>query len=300
MNWLNYHHLMYFRCIAIEGSIAKASEKLYVGQPALSAQLKALEESFEQQLFERKNRKLILTDAGKFALKYANQIYEMATELSEAMSDKKFTAKQSLNIGALDSIPKNLILQMIKDAQKLQPCSVRIYEAQGDELYRNLEAHQLDLIISNYSLGLSDQKNLFSRSIGKVAIHIYGGDKFKHLKKNFPQSLDKAPFLLPTKHSKLRHDIDHFFELQEIQPQIYTECQDSSLLKQMAIEGLGLIALPDFAVDTIVQAKKLHNLGTLPAVEEEYWLISSSRFIESPISSAIMESFQLKKTKNKK
>ena len=45
MKWLNYHHLLYFREIAKEGSIAKASEKLLVGQPALSHQLKQLEES---------------------------------------------------------------------------------------------------------------------------------------------------------------------------------------------------------------------------------------------------------------
>ena len=47
MKWLNYHHLIYFREIAKEGSISKASEKLLIGQPALSAQLKQLEEELQ-------------------------------------------------------------------------------------------------------------------------------------------------------------------------------------------------------------------------------------------------------------
>lgn len=66
--WMNYHHLYYFKVIAEEGSVSKAAQKLHIGQPTLSAQLKQFEESLQITLFERQHKKLILTEQGKVAL----------------------------------------------------------------------------------------------------------------------------------------------------------------------------------------------------------------------------------------
>lgn len=256
MNWLNYHHLLYFRAIATEGSISKASEKLLVGQPALSAQLKQLEESFSEKLFERRNRKLILTDAGKAALKYANQIHDLGSELLEVLNSKSHSAKPRLGIGSMDSIPKNLVVQIIQAARKFQDCHVTALDGTGDELYRLLTAHSLDVIISNHHLIFGDDKSVFSRSIAKLKIGVYGAKPFLPLKKGFPKSLVGQPLILPTQHSKLRHDVDHFFESHKIVINVVADTQDTTVQKLLAAEGEGLIVEPEFAVKVLLAEKK--------------------------------------------
>ncbi|MCB0347430.1 MAG: LysR family transcriptional regulator [Bdellovibrionales bacterium] len=290
MAWLNYHHLMYFKTIAQTGSIAKASTKLLIGQPALSAQLKTLEDQLGCALFERRNRGLFLTDAGKITLKYANQIFNLGTELQTILKDQIFSASPTIKIGALDSIPKSLILNLVNFIRKKTKVKIRLLEGNVDELLREMASMQIDMIISNYS-GMSDNKNIFSKSLGKTSVSVYGSKKFLFLKKNFPDSLNSQPMILPTSHSKLRHDIDHYLHLNNIHPQIVAETQDTSVQKSMGVEELGLLPLPDFSVRALVKNKHLHKIGMLKDVTEEYWLISQQREIDNPIISSIIDSY---------
>lgn len=290
MQWLNYHHLYYFRSIANEGGIARAAEKLNIGQPTLSAQLKQLEEMVGKPLFERRNRKLILTEAGKAALNYANEIFRMGEEMMEVLKDRTPENQPHLQIGALDSVPKSILLSLIMKAYKIAPCTVSILEGKGDELIRELRAHRIDLIVSNYPSQAAEGEQVFSRSVGKLPVFVYGVEKFKHLKKNFPKSLNSIPFVLPTAHSKLRHDLNHYFKLNNIHISSVAETQDTSLQKLIAQHGIGLAPFSE------VEAKEqsLIKIGQLKDVYEEIWLISAQRKLENPIASKIMNTFVLK------
>src|SRR5690606_26053686 len=124
MEWLNYHHLFYFKTIAMEGSIARAAEKLLVGQPTLSAQLRQLESAIGKPLFERRNRKLILTEAGRAALEYAHEIFQLGDEMLEVLRDRTPQNQPHLQIGALDSVPKSVILQLVMEAYRTAPCTI--------------------------------------------------------------------------------------------------------------------------------------------------------------------------------
>lgn len=291
MNWLNYHHLYYFRAIAQEGSIAKASEKLRIGQPSLSAQLKLLEDQLGKKLFERRNRKLVLTDSGAEALKYANEIFKMGEEMVEVLKDKTIDNKIHLQVGALDSVPKNVVSALVMQAYKTAPCSVSILEGKGDELMRELRAHKIDLILSNYPAEAGEDTAFYSRSIAKMPVFIYGAKKYQKLKNNFPQSLSGMPIVLPTVHSKLRHDMDHFFSLNKIEINKIAETQDSSLQRSLAENELGLAPFSssqDEKHANIIKIGKLHN------VFEEIWLISSKRKLENPVAKSLMKAFALK------
>jgi len=293
MKWLNYHHLYYFMTIAKEGGIAKAAVKLRLGQPALSTQLKQLEDIIEQPLFERKNRSLILTEAGKVALQYAEDIFKMGSELMEVLDDQSFTAKTDIKLGCLDSIPKQIILDVTKAALKSKDCTVTILEGKGDELFRELFAHQLDLIISNYPPVTSEHGKTYSRSIAKVPVAVFGTPKFSGLKKNFPESLNGQPFIMPTSHSKLRQDLDHFFSVNSVRINSLVETQDTSVQKLLGLGGLGLIPIPEFAAHQLVKEKKLVKIGVLHEVKEEFWLVSAARKIENRIASKLMKDFHL-------
>jgi LysR family transcriptional activator of nhaA len=290
MKWLNYHHLIYFKEIANEGSISKASEKLLIGQPALSAQLKQLEEQLQIELFERKNRKLVLTDAGNVVLKYANEIGQLGQELLQVIADKSYSNKTPFRLGALDSVPKQIVWEIAQKARSYGDCFVSIVEGSQEELTAELSARNVDCFISNYSGDFSKDKNMNSKSFVKATVSIYGSKDFLHCKKNFPKSLNGQPMILPTHHSKLRHDLDHFFDAKKIKILSELETQDTALMKIFAGQGAGLAALPDIAATDLVKSSMLYKIGTLPNIKEEYWLIGSKRTIDNPIASKLMKS----------
>jgi len=290
--WINYHHLNYFRVIALEGSISKAAEKLKIGQPTLSAQLKQFEDTIGIQLFERKHKKLTLTESGNLALEYANEIFKMGGELLEVLHDRFIPNRPHVQFGALDSVPKYIVLSIAKAALKAGRCTVSMLEGNGDELIRELSMHKIDLVISNYIPNLNSDIKLYSRSISKSPVYIYGSKKFRNLYKDFPKSLHEAPFILPTSHSKLRHDIQQFFISNQVTVDVVAETQDTALQKLMAIHELGVIPLTREAAESYVKDKKLFEIGKLNGVFEEIFLLSSKRKIENPISSLIMKHYK--------
>jgi LysR family transcriptional regulator, transcriptional activator of nhaA len=291
MTWLNYHHLYYYWITASEGSISKASVKLRVGQPTISTSIKNLEEALNINLFNRKGRGLHLTEAGKVVLDYANQIFSLGNELTEVIKDKAFSKRIHVHFGALDSVPKSLVQSLIHSAQKIAPCAITVLEGGGDFLFRELQAHRIDLVISNFPPTIGDSKQYFSRLLAKIPITVFSTKKFQPLKRNFPKSLQDQPFIMPSLHSKLRHDLNHFFQINKITVDVVIETQDTSIQKLLGNEGMGLVPLPDFAGKELIKEGKLIKVGDLQGVTEDFWLVSSPRKFSNPIAEDLMKNF---------
>jgi LysR family transcriptional activator of nhaA len=293
VNWLNYHHLLYFKVIANEGGIAKAAEKLQLGQPTLSTQLKKLEERLGHPLFDRRNRRLILTEAGRVVLEYADEIFRLGDEMVEAVQDRLVSDRTHLQIGILDSLSKSVAARLTQAAQAIGPCTVTILEDKGDALTRELLAHRIDLMLSNYQPAIDDRQNIQARLVSEAPVGIYGAPEFKKLSNDFPQSLDKQPFVMPTRHSKIRHDIDHFLKSNHVEVEVTAETQDTALQKILGTNGVGLIPLSEPAAIDLVRAKSLTLISDIPGITEQIWLISANRRIENPIAAELMQSFQV-------
>jgi LysR family transcriptional activator of nhaA len=295
LKWLNYHHLLYFRTIATEGSLAKASKVLRVGQPALSAQLKQLEENLGEKLFERRNRRLILTEPGALALRYANQIHGLGEELLESIQNKMFSEKASIQIGALDSVPKPILLKLVQSARLHGADKTSVFEGSGDDLFRLLDSHHLDVVLTNFRRSIETSKSKFkAKSLGKFPVAVYGTAAFLNLQKNFPQSLQRQPFILSTHHSQLRHDFDHFLQANQIQCQVVAESQDTSLKVLLSSQGVGLCVLPEVVAKVQpTSGAALHRIGRLKNVFDEYWIIEGQRLIENPVAKKLMERFRI-------
>ncbi len=291
--WINYHHLFYFKTIAEEGSVSKAAEKLRVGQPTLSAQLKQFEDTLGVSLFERQHKKLILTEQGKVALDYSKNIFKMGSEMYEVLHDRLKPLRPSLHIGALDSVPKQIVVQLVKHALKISPCQITLSEGNSDQLLRELSTHRMDIMISNFLPVGADSKGLFPKSITKKNVAFYGSPKFKNLRKGFPKSLSGQPMVLPTYDSKLRYDIDHWAKLHDIELDVIAEGQDIATKKLMAIDGLGIVPTATHTVTRQVLSGELVELGQLQGVHEELYLITAQRKIANPIASRLMSSFSL-------
>lgn len=290
--WINYHHLYYFKTIAEEGSVSKAATKLRLGQPTLSAQLKQFEDVIGIKLFERQHKKLTLTEQGKVALEYAQNIFKMGNEMYEALHDRMSPNRIHLQIGALDSLTKEILLELSKTAYKLGPCSISLIEGKPEEMLRELAAHRIDLFVTNFVPSTLDTKHFFYKSMMKSPVAIYGSKEFKHLSNKFPQSLDNCPFILPTHDSKLRKDFEHWTRLNGLSIDPVAETQDVSLQKLMAAEGLGLIPTTVKSVESLVKNKGLYKIGTLTEVYEEVFLISAQRKITNPIAGKLLKNLK--------
>ena len=289
--WINYHHLFYFKTIAEEGSVSKAADKLRIGQPTLSAQLKQFEDTLGVQLFERQHKKLILTEQGQVALDYSANIFKMGSEMYEVLHDRLKPAKPTLHIGSLDSVPKEVVYRLSKEALKISSCQISLSEGKFDELLRELTGHRLDMVITNFLPTGVDAKGLFPKSLIKNNVAFYGSAKFKSLRKNFPQSISGQPIVLPTYDSKLRQDLEHWARIHQIELNIIVESQDISVKKLMAQNGLGIIAAAGHAVEEQVADGDLVEIGVLKGVYEELFLVTAQRKIENTIAKKLMNSF---------
>jgi len=291
--WINYHHLLYFKVIAEQGSVSKAAEVLRLGQPTLSAQLKQFEENLGVQLFERSHKKLSLTEQGRLALEYAKNIFELGNEMYEVLHDHLITKRAHLQIGALDSIPKQILLQLTKTAYKLGNCQISVTEGRIDELIRELTAHRIDLIVSNFLPSGVELKRLYHRSIVKKPVSIYGTTKFKKLREGFPQSLQGQPVILPTYDSKLRYDLEHWCKNRSILFDVLADTQDIALKKLMAIDGIALFPAAAHTVTRQVLSGDLIEIGRLDGIYEELFILRAHRKRSHPLAAALMDKFSV-------
>jgi LysR family transcriptional activator of nhaA len=290
---MNYHHLFYFKTIAEEGSVSKAADKLRLGQPTLSAQLKQFEESLGVQLFERQHKKLILTEQGQVALDYARNIFRMGSEMVEVLHDRITPQKVSLKIGALDSVAKQIIVQLAKHAYKTADCLISLAEGKFDELLRELLSHRIDILVTNFLPSGVDAKGLSHRLLTKKNIGIYAAPRFKSLRKGFPKSISGQPIILPTYDSKLRYDLDHWSKTQNISFNVISESQDIAVKKLMAVSEMGLIPAATHTVTRQILAGELIELGQLQGIHEDLYLVTASRKLENPVAAQLFKSFSV-------
>jgi len=284
--WMNYHHLYYFKVIAEEGTVSKAALKLHIGQPTLSAQLKQFEKTLKIKLFERQHKKLLLTEQGRVALEYAQSIFKIGSEMVEVLNDRLIPTRTHLQIGALDSIPKQIILNLAKQAYAVGNCQISLMEGKSDEILRELSAHRIDLFVTSFVPTSTEIKGLIHRSLSKKAVSIYGSAKFKKLKNNFPKSLSGQPLVMPTFDSKLRYDLEHYFQTRKINVDTIAETQDITLKTMLAHEGLGLIP-------SGYPSAPLIEIGKLEGVYEEFFLVSAVRKRQNPIAEQLMNHFKI-------
>ncbi|MBL7665651.1 MAG: LysR family transcriptional regulator [Bacteriovoracaceae bacterium] len=291
-SWLNYHHLIYFKTIAEEQSVSKAAKKLRLAQSTVSTQLLQFEEQLGIKLFERENKKLILTERGKIALRYAQDIFKLGNEMSEILSGETSLGKSHIHIGALDGIGKQISMKLTQMAYDYQPCVVTISEGTFRDLTHELTEHRIDLVLSNYPLNI-DTKTLKSRTLTKKNIEVFGAKKYRKLSANFPKSLNGQKVILPTFDSRIRSEINSWLIASNLEVEIIAETQDIALTKMMGIEGMGLIFLPEYSVAKQIDTKDLYSLGTLSSAYEELFLLTSQRTISNPLIEHLFKTFSI-------
>lgn len=291
---LNYNQLYYFYKIAEYGSIAEASKKILISSPALSMQLKELEESLETALFSRVGKKLILTEAGTIVFEYAQDIFKLGEELKDTIADRsRGKERPKIEIGCQDSIPKKVVDELVAFLIEKKKCKVILKEGNREQLINLQNEFKLDLILTN-SVPQIDNPHIFeTKLISRDKIIVVGHPKYKNIKSKWPSLLNDAPIILPTYDSSSRQKIDFFFKQQNLVVDVIAEVEDKATEIDLAIKGHGLITVTRRSVQHLVKSKTLVELGDLNQIEEEVWMIIGKRKILNPLALFAMKSFTL-------
>lgn len=283
LNRLNYHHLYYFKVIATEGSISKASHKLLLGQPTLSMQLKQFEDQIGHPLFERRNRSLVLTEMGKVVLSYANEIFALGQEMLDAVNDRPSMSRLKLQIGALDSVPKNIINDLMTHAYNKGDVQISVYEGDTADLLEEMHNHRLDLLVLNAPAENEQKRGFESTLVAKLPLIVAGQPKYGKLSSQFPSSLHQQRFVLPTSQSRVRFEAEKFFKDHSVQIDLIAETQDMGLTKNLVISGRGLTVTSAKAIEAELHSGSLVEVAELKGFFEEIWMITADRKISNPI-----------------
>lgn len=233
MEWLNYHHLLYFYTVAREGSVTRASAVLRLAQPTLSGQIRKLEESLEEKLFVREGRHLALTEIGQLVYRYADEIFSLGREMQDALRGRPTSRPAKLLIGISDAVPKLVCHHLLRTALDLdEPVELVLHEGKTNDLLAELALQEYDMVLTDAPLGSAVRVKAFNHSLGDCGIAFFGEPSLarKH-RQRFPQSMDGAPLLLPTANTSLRHSLDLWFDSIDVRPRIVAEIEDSALMK---------------------------------------------------------------------
>jgi len=296
MQWLNYHHLLYFWTVAREGSVTRASQQLRLAQPTVSGQLKALEDALGERLFERTGRRLVLTDVGRVVFRYADEIFSLGRELQDTLKGRPTGRPVRFTVGVADAVPKLVAYRLLLPALSLpEPVHVVCREDKPERLIAELAAHSLDLVISDGPLGAGAKVKAYSHLLGETPVGIFGADALAAAhRRGFPRSLEGAPLLVPTESSSLRRSLDQWLDAEGIRPRVVGEIEDGALLKTFGQAGLGLFPAP-LAIEAEVRAQfGVKLVGRLDAVRERFYALSVERKIKHPAVLAISEAARRK------
>ena len=291
MEWLNYHHLHYFWVVAREGSILRACEKLLVSQPTVSTQIRSLEKSLGEKLFARVGRNLVLTDAGRTVYRYADEIFSLGQEIPDAIRGKSSLHELKLVVGVADVLSKLIAYRLLEPALRLsEPVHFICRDGKAEELLADLAVHRLDLVLSDTPVTPTIRVRAFNHLLGECGISIFGTAALaKRYRRNFPQSLNAAPMLLPTENTSLRQVIDQWFQSEGIRPAVAAEFEDSALLKVFGEAGLGLFPAPAVIEREVQQQYRVRMAGRIETAKTQFYAISTERKLRHPAVKAISE-----------
>ena len=296
MEWLNYHHLLYFWTVAREGSVSKASQVLQLAQPTISGQVKTLEDRLGEKLFERRGRRLVLTEMGQVVFRYADEIFSLGKELLDTVKNRPPHRPARLKVGLADVVPKLIAYELLKPALILpEPVEVFCVEDQTTRLIAQLVTFSLDLVLTDAPIGPGLSVRAYNHLLGESGVTFFGTKRLAaRYRRGFPRSLDQAPVLLPTPNTTVRSALDLWFDKLEIAPRVTAQFEDTALMKVFGGAGLGLFQAPTTIEAQVKKQYGVSVVGRTSEVKERFYAISVERRITHPAVRAISEAARSK------
>jgi LysR family transcriptional activator of nhaA len=291
MEWVNYHHLLYFWMVAREGSLAGASAELRLAPSTVSKQIHLFEQMLGQALFAKVGRRLVLNENGKVVFRYADEIFGLGREMLDTLRDRPIGRPLRLTVGIADVVPKLIAERVLAPALRLAtPVRVICKDGKPDRLLADLVLHEFDVILTDAPASQDANVRVFSHLLGESDITLFGqGRLASKYRRNFPRSLNGAPMLLPTENTVLRRSIEQWFEATGLRPNVVGEFEDSALLNVFGLRGVGLFPAASVIAKDIEAQHGVRAVGRLPDVRERVYAVSLDRRVKHPAVVAICD-----------
>jgi LysR family transcriptional activator of nhaA len=280
---LNYHHLRYFRAIAHQRSLTQAAEQLHVSPSALSIQLRQLEDRLGQALFERRHRQLVLTEAGRIALEHADAIFKAGEELVSTLQGRPQASRPVLRVGSAATLSRNFQLEWLRPLVDADDSRLLLVSGSLRELLVQLEAHTLDVVLSNHAVARERGTSWHSQLIAEQPVSLIGRKpRGRSRPFRFPQDLDGQPVVLPSETSAVRTQFDLLLDLAGVRPRIVAEVDDMAMMRLLAREASALTLVPPVVVRDELRSGVLVERCRIPQIHESFYAITASRRFPHP------------------
>lgn len=278
MDWLNFHQLLYFREVARAGTISAAARGLHVSQPAVTAQLRQLERRLGGPLYRRKGNGLELTELGRTALAYADDINGLGRELTARAREARERAPR-LRVGIPDTISKWVVNRLLSPVfSRADGTWLSVREGALDRLVDDLLDRRMDIVLSDRPSFAYEAKRLRQTLLRASDVALFGAsDLIEPLRDGFPQSLDGAPFLLPGEDLPMRRRLEEWFSEIGVTPKVIAEVDDSALLKVFGCEGRGIFPAPALVAAEVRRRYDVSELGPAKGVTEQYYALTAAQ-----------------------
>lgn len=288
---MNYKHLHYFWAAAKAGGLMRAGEQLHTTPQTLSGQIKLLEESLGRKLFKKRGRELELTEDGRMALGYADDIFALGAALESALRVRRDSGPRVIEfrVGVADSVAKSVAYRLLEPALNMdQPVRLICHEWKFDELLAELALHKLDLVITDQPLSRRVSVKAFNHALGRSTMSFCCAPALKRsLMGAFPACLNGAPMLVPSAGSSVRLQLDAWLTRHQLHPRVVAEFDDGALMQAFGREGRGVFMSPTVLEEETAAQYGVQVVGRSDELVEEFFAISVERRISHPCVVAI-------------
>jgi LysR family transcriptional activator of nhaA len=289
---MNFKHLYYFWQVAKAGGVARASEQLHLTPQTISGQIGLLEEDLGAPLFAKRGRNLELTEAGRLAFGYAQDIFALGSELEESLRNYPAGGRPvEFRVGVADAVSKTIAYRLIEPATRLStPVRIVCREWKLDSLLAELAAHRLDLVIAGAPIPPSVSVRAYNHRLGESGVSFFASaGVFKGLRGKFPACLDGAPMLVPGTDAAVRSRLERWCGTHGIRLRVVGEFDDSALMKAFGQRGAGVFIGPTVLEAEIETQYRVKTLGRTRDIVEEFFAISVERRVTHPCVVAITD-----------
>ena len=277
MAFLNYHHLRYFRAVANAGNLTRAAAHLKISQSALSIQLRQLEHSLGHPLFLRENKRLKLTETGRLVLDYAESIFRSGEELMTVLQRHSPDRRQMLSIGAVATLSRNFQIELLKPLLNRPGLQLVIRSGSLRELLAQLEAHRIDVVLSNLPVKREADTGWHSHLLAEQPVSLVGRPVKGRKKFKFPDDLRTTPVILPSLESNVRVAFDLVMEQAGIRPVIAAEVDDMAMLRLLARKADAVTLVPPVVVQDELKAGVLVERHRILQIKKSFYAITPNR-----------------------
>lgn len=296
VEWLNYHHLLYFWSVVRTGSVAAASAELRLAPPTVSVQIRRLEEQLGEKLLRRSGRRVVPTEMGQAVFRYADDIFSLGRELVDMVRGRPSGRPLHLVVGVVDVMPKSIAHWLIEPALHLgERVRITCREADPDQLLAQLAMQNVDVVLTDAPIGPSVKVRAYNHLLGETGVSFLSTARLARAhRRRFPKSLQGAPVLLQATNTAIRLSIDQWLDAIEVQPDIVGEFEDSELLWEFGQAGHGIFPVPTVLEKHVMRSHRVQLVGRTDAARGRYYAISVERRLKHPAVVAICETARQK------